>query len=181
MERTLQRETLFKGLIFDVERIDIEVEGGGTSQRDVVRHRGAVGVVARYRNGNFLLVRQYRKAVEQNLLEIVAGTLDPGEAPAVCAARELREETGHRALVLERLGCVLPSPGYTDERIELFHAWVDDTPDAQQLDEDERVLVECIARDELFRSMADGDLCDGKSLAAFGLFLLKEGTLACAP
>lgn len=75
------------------------------------------------REGDVLLVRQTREAVRQTLLEIPAGILDvDGEDAATCAARELLEETGHRAENVRRLGAIHTSPGFTDERIELFMA-----------------------------------------------------------
>lgn len=108
--------------VFHGRLIDVEVESWDAGEREVVRHPGACGVVALTHRGDVLLVRQLREAVRRELLEIPAGILEPGEDPRRCAARELAEETGYRATAVEPLGAVLSSPGFTDERIELFLA-----------------------------------------------------------
>jgi ADP-ribose pyrophosphatase len=172
-EATLSSETVFKGRIFDVERIHISLADGTRSVRDVIRHSGAVGVLAEQPDGRFVFVRQYRKAQERVLLEIVAGTLKRGEDPRLCAGRELEEETGWRAGELISLGPVLPSPGYVDERIELFYARLAGEAGAQALDPDERVEPVALTRAEVEAAIDAGTLCDAKSIAAWHLYLRK--------
>lgn len=176
-EQTIYTKTLFSGLIFSVDRIDVRLPDGKLSRRDVIRHKGAAAVLAQLPDGTFLLIRQFRKAVDTPLLEIVAGTLDPGEAPEQCARREVEEETGHRVTALTPLGPIVPAPGYTDETIHLFHAWVDPEPSDQSLDHDERIQVVPLTRGELEAALDDGRLYDGKSLAAWALYLRKEAQL----
>ena len=109
--------------LFDGRLVRVVVETWGSREREVVRHPGAAGIVALTSDGEVVLVRQRREAVRQDLLEIPAGILDvPGEAPADCARRELVEETGYRAASVSHLASILTSPGFTDERIELFLA-----------------------------------------------------------
>src|SRR4051794_24739303 len=96
--------------------------GGTTSQRDVVVHPGAVGVVA-IRDDQVLLVNQYRHPIARRLDELPAGLLDvPGEPGLVCAQRELKEEAGYAADTWHVLADVLTSPGMTDESIRIFLA-----------------------------------------------------------
>ena len=109
--------------MFEGRLLRLEVQRWGDHDREVVRHPGAAGILALTGNGEVLLVRQFREAVGESTLEIPAGILDvEGEASAGAAARELREETGYRATAVERLGFVYTSPGFTDERIDLFIA-----------------------------------------------------------
>src|SRR5262249_60093886 len=93
-------------------------------RREIVHHPGACAVVALTTAGEVVLVRQFRPAVGRALLEIPAGVMDvAGEDAATCAVRELLEETGYRPVrPLEPLGPILTTPGFTDERIELFLA-----------------------------------------------------------
>jgi ADP-ribose pyrophosphatase len=116
--KPLEVREAFHGSFFRVE-----VESWPAGQREVVRHPGACAVVAFVEGDDVLLVRQPREAVREMLLEVPAGVLDvPGEDAAVCAVRELMEETGHRVARIESLGAIYTSPGFTDERIDLFLA-----------------------------------------------------------
>ncbi len=107
----------------------IRVEVWSEPYREIVRHPGACAVVAITPEGEVVLVRQHRDPVGGTLLEVPAGIPDrAAEDPADCAARELFEETGYRAASIERLGWVYTSPGFTDERIELFAARIGAEP-----------------------------------------------------
>jgi len=97
--------------------------------REIVRHPGSCAAVALV-GDDVLLVRQFRDAVGESLLEIPAGTRDvEGEEASVCAAREVLEETGHRAVAVEPLGWVYASPGFLDERVDLFLVEAEPTDD----------------------------------------------------
>lgn len=95
------------------DRVEI---GGRETTREVVLHPGACAILPVTEKKEILFVRQYRYAAEETLLEIPAGKIDPGEAPDVCAARELTEETGFRAERLRKLGAVFTTPGFCNER-----------------------------------------------------------------
>lgn len=118
--RIVGRQTRARGSIIDFERIDIEGEDGEVHERDVIRHPGGVAIVVVH-DGDLVLVRQYRVAVDSHILEIPAGKLDGSEAPIAAAQRELGEELGMSGR-LESLGTMSVSPGYTDEIIHLFEA-----------------------------------------------------------
>jgi len=166
-EVTLTQARLLDGIVFHVDRHEVRLADGTESKRDLVRHAGGVGILARTPEGRFLFVRQYRKAVESEVLEIVAGMREEGESPDETARRELEEETGHRARSLTSLGKFYASPGYTDEAVHLFFAETDETPSGTRLDADERLMVEHYSRPEIEAMIDANDLLDGKTLIAW--------------
>lgn len=168
-EKRLDGEVLFEGRILRLERDRVELPNGQESWREVVRHPGAVAIVA-LKGEELLLVRQFRYAPGCELLEIPAGKLDPGEDPRACAERELREETGYRGS-LERLGTFYMTPGYTDEVIHFF--WTSDLVyDPLSQDEDEFLEVERIPWSRALTMAAQGEFNDGKT--ALGILLVQE-------
>ncbi len=112
-----------RGFHVRVETELAELPNGRRVSLEVVRHPGAAAVVPFLGADEVLLIRQYRHAAGGTLLEIPAGKLDAGEAPEVCAARELEEEAGRRAGRLAKLGVIFTTPGFTDEVIHLFAAF----------------------------------------------------------
>lgn len=120
--RLLGSRRVGSGVFLALHRIHLLAPDGRSSLRDVVRHPGSVAVLP-VQDGLVHLIRQYRVAIGQTLLEIPAGKLDrSGEDPESAAGRELEEELGMRAARFTSLGCLFPSPGYTDEIIHLFSA-----------------------------------------------------------
>jgi ADP-ribose pyrophosphatase len=122
MERTLESRLLHEGRYFSFLRDEVELPNGRRTHRDFVRHPGAVAVVPFLPDGRVVLVRQYRYAAGKELLEIPAGTLEPGELPLDCARRELVEETGYEARELEPLLSCCMAPGYSSEVIHFYKA-----------------------------------------------------------
>jgi len=151
-----ERRTVFDGKLISVE----VVEG---RYREIVHHPGACAAVPLI-GDDVLLVRQFRDAVGETLLEIPAGVRDvDGESVADCAAREVLEETGHRVVSIEPLGSVFTSPGFADEAIDLFLAHVEPNPDRPAEDEIELVrmpLADAVA------AVRDGRIKDAKSAVA---------------
>jgi len=127
-------------------------------------------VLAQLPDERFVLVRQYRKAVELELLEAVAGTLDPGEDPDTCVHRELEEETGYRAASMEKLGVIYPAPGYSEEILHVYFAKLAPERGAMRPDDDERLEVELLTAEALEAMMDAGDMRDAKTLAAWALY-----------
>lgn len=121
-ETILSTEPVFEGRLLKVYVNTVELPDGRSAIREVIRHQGAVAVVAFDDDNNVLLVRQYRAGIDREIVEIPAGLLEAGEDPAACAERELREETGYRPGVLESLGGYHVAPGYTNEYIHLYLA-----------------------------------------------------------
>ena len=156
-------EDVFRGRLF---RVAVE-EWPGAGRREIVHHPGACAVVALTAAGEVVLVRQFRPAVQRALLEIPAGVLDvAGEDAVTCAARELLEETGyHTSRPLEPLGSILTTPGFTDERIDLFLArYVQ--PGTPSTGEDEEIDVVLMSIDEARQAIEDGLIVDAKTVAA---------------
>ena len=156
---------VFEGPVFRVE-----VERWGDRRRDVVRHPGAcAGVVIV--EGGILLVRQLREAVRRYLLEIPAGMYDvEGESAEDAMRREIAEETGYRAATLEPLGHVLPSPGFSDERIDLFLCTAE--PGGEPTEVGIEVLTVPFGR--AVQMVEDGTIEDAKSIAALLLAARRE-------
>ena len=169
-ERTVKTESAFTGRLLSVEVLQVELETGQNSQREIVRHPGASVVLAQRTDGPFVFVRQFRKPIEACLLEVVAGTLTPGEAPAECAHRELLEETGHEPLDMIHLGVVFPAPGYTDECLNTYFARVGLEQGPRDLDDDERIEIEYLDEGVVDSLIAQGKIKDAKTLSAWMLY-----------
>jgi len=172
-ERTLSSETVFAGRLVRLETQQVELADGKPAYREIIRHPGAVCVLLRAPDGRIVLVRQFRKAVERVMTEVVAGIRDAGEPADACARREVREETGYAVSRLVRMGTVFPTPGYVDERIEVFYAEAAGDPAQRDLDEDERVEVAPMTEGAFAAAIRAGDITDGKTLAAWAMY--REG------
>lgn len=169
------RETIFRGLVVEVEQIEVEIGSKGHHTFQVIRHPGGAGVLPVHDDGTVSLIRQLRPAVDQVLFEIPAGRLSPGELPIECARRELREETGLRTKRMRSLGLILSSPGVFDEVIHLFAATeLSDGQSEQEADEDIEVVRFEYA--EVLEMAADGRISDGKTLAALFRWHLLQGS-----
>lgn len=171
-EKTIGSKTVFQGRLLKLDVVTIEIDGA-RSTREIVHHQGATAVLAQLPDDRFVLVEQYRKPVEREMLEIVAGVLHAGERPDVCARRELKEETGYSAKTLTKLVVMRPSPGYTTEALHLFYARLGAKQGGRNLDEDERVKVRYLTASQIERLMKRGRIADGKTLAAWLLYKLK--------
>lgn len=172
-EKTLSVRNGFTGRALTVDILDIELPDGRKSVREVVRHRGAVGILARKPNGKFVFVKQYRKCIERAYLEIAAGCIEVGEAPDVAAHRELREESGYLVKRLLPLGSIYACPGYSEEELHLFYADVEEMPGATEFDSDENVVTLEYSQEVVEEAMKDGTLTDAKTLAAWLLWKLR--------
>jgi ADP-ribose pyrophosphatase len=171
-QATLSRRTVFKGRVLQVDAIEIGLPGGRRGLREVVCHGGAAAVLGVRPDGRFVLVRQYRKAVEEELIEVIAGGIEPGERPETCAVREVGEETGYRVKRLESLGDIAACPGYSSERLHIFLAELSERPDAPRPDEDEGVSPVVLSRAEVEEGIAAGRIRDSKTLATWLLWKL---------
>lgn len=165
--------TVYDGRVVRLDILEVELADGRRSVREIVRHAPAVAVLPRLPNGDVLLVRQYRKAVDAVVTELCAGLCEPGEEPEAAARRELLEETGYTATRLRYLGRVLASPGYTDEWIDLFLADCADTSGAVNPDADEHVELVRLRFEDFRQALRDNTIRDGKTLAAWALAQLR--------
>lgn len=169
MEKTLESKTVYKGRIINLRLDSVVLENGNTALREVVEHPGAVGIVALKENGDIVMVKQYRKAADQVLLELPAGKLEPGEDPADCAARELTEETGYIAGDLRYLVSFYTSPGFSNEVMHMFLA-TGLREGENDPDDDEMVETVEISPDRAMDMILEGEIKDGKTIA--GILLL---------
>ncbi|MBI3945895.1 MAG: NUDIX hydrolase [Armatimonadetes bacterium] len=170
-ERCLESQTLFEGKLLKVRADRVALPGGRESVREVVAHPGAVAMVPITDDGQVVLIEQWRYAAGGPLLEIPAGTLEPNEEPAACAARELAEEIGCRAGHLEPLGAFFVAPGYSSERIHLFLA-THLRPAEGDPEEDENIEQILKPLDEAVAMVRDGQIEDAKTI--IGLLLAAE-------
>ncbi len=163
-------EILMKGRAFTIRRDHLKTPDGRETKFEIIEHGGSVVIIPVDDNGNVLLVRQYRHATEGDLLELPAGTLDDDEDPEVCAAREIREETGMAAGKLTKLGDFYLAPGYSTEFMVVFLA-TELSHNPLEADADEFLSVESIPLAEVIQMAERGKIPDAKSLAA--LFMAK--------
>lgn len=172
-ETVTHKEHIYDGRIVRLELLDVTLPNGETAKRELVRHPGAVAIVPLI-GEDVLLVRQFRIAADRMMLEIPAGTLNAGEAPLICAERELQEETGYKPGVLESLGGIFTAPGYTTEFIHLYLAR-DLSESRLAMDEDEFIEVVRVPLREALAMLNTGEINDGKSAAALLLTARRLG------
>ena len=156
---------VYAGRVLDLDVDEVEEPGGVRAVREVVRHRGSVAALPVHDDGRVVLIRQYRYAVGQDVWEIPAGRLDPGETPAEGARRELEEEVGLRASRLEPMSVFYTTPGFCDEVIHLFRATGLEAVPARP-EEDERIEPVLLSLDEARAMVARGEVREGKTLVA---------------
>lgn len=161
------------GRIFSVERREIPRDGKPALVREVVIHPGAVTVLPILENGSIVMIHNFRHAVERELLELPAGTLEVGENPAACAVRELEEETGYVAKEVQPFCEFFTTPGIANERMQVFWA-TGLTPHEQRLDEGEQIRVEVLPAEQVRQMVTDGRIQDGKTLAILGQYFLRN-------
>ncbi len=169
-EKQLSSETVFEGRVIRVTLDRVELENGRTSTREVVHHHGGAAVAALNEKDEIFLVRQYRYALQRELIELPAGKLEKGEDPFCAAKRELGEETGFTAADFTDLGAIIPTCGYDSEVIYLYAA-KNLTPVGQHLDPDEFLSVFTMPLSEAVEKVLSGEISDGKTVA--GILKLK--------
>lgn len=165
-ESLQQAPTVFDGVRFHVRRVALpsHTPGAPPIRREVCVTADAVVVLPMLDPGTVVLIRNERFAVGQTLWELPAGTVEPGEAPAACAGRELIEETGYRAGRLSHLVDFYPTPGFCTERMHAFLAR-DLGQAAQKLDENERITVEIVPLERAMAMVRDNTIHDAKTIA----------------
>nr|PZN51719.1 MAG: ADP-ribose pyrophosphatase [Chloroflexota bacterium] len=173
-EKIVRSEEIYHGRVVNLVVHEVELPDGKHSKRELVRHPGAVAVVALDDQQQVLLVRQYRIAADQILHEIPAGTLDPDEGPEACAVRELQEETGYKPGRIEHIGGLYVAPGYTTEFIHLYLA-TDLQESRLDMDDDEFLEVKRVPLAEALNMIERNEIIDGKSIAALLLVARRMG------
>ncbi len=172
MEKCLSTEKIYDGKVVKLRVDKVSLDDGRTAEREVITHCGGAGVLV-VKNGKVLLERQFRYAVNEEIIEIPAGKRDEGESFYDTAKRELEEETGLIPLNLQKIGEIYPSPAYTSEVIGVFfadefkngHVHFDDTED-----------LSCFWTDisSAFEMVKRGEITDAKTVVALGWYALNK-------
>ena len=149
----------YQGHLFSFVSEDVTLPNGSRTEMAMVRHPGSTAVVPLLDDSTVIMERQYRHAVGEYLLEIPAGTMEPGELPLACAKRELEEETGFRPDLMIELGTVHILPAYSDEIIYVYIAR-GLIPARQRLDKDEVLEVVQYPFEQTLQMIADGRITD---------------------
>lgn len=173
-EELIESRTLYRGRIVTLRIDTVRLPNGHIARREIVEHHGAVAIVPLIDSETVLLIRQYRQAVGEVLLEIPAGTLEPGESPDACAQRELEEETGYQAQQMRRLFSQYLAPGYSQE---VLHVYLAESlqPTRQRLDEDELNELVPTPLNQVTEMILQGVIKDSKTIAGLLMTLRLWG------
>lgn len=171
VERTISTKLLRKGKNFSFKTDRVLLSNGNETVRDIVVHPGAVAILPVIDDG-LILVRQYRYATGVELLELPAGTLEEGESPQVCAARELTEETGYAASSWRKLLSCYMAPGYSSEKIH-FYVAEGLTRVGADPEEDEILDVERYSFNEVIGMIEGNVLEDSKTITGILAYLTR--------
>lgn len=164
----LKQKLFYLGRKFNFEVNRLKLPNKSIGDYECIRHPGGSMAVPVTADGQFVLVRQYRFAMQGRLLEFPAGTVEEGEKPLVTIQREVQEETGYKAATWKTLGQFPNAPGYSDEIIYAYLATdLEKLSEPLQLDEDEDIEVVLMSADALEKAILDGTSIDAKSIAAF--------------
>src|SRR5262245_53087109 len=172
--RVIARRVLWQGSVGSFGLDTVVLPGGQRTELALLQHPGAAAVVPFLDRERIVLLRQFRHAAGGTIWEVPAGKLDAGEDPAACAARELAEETGYRAGRIERVGAVLTTPGFSDERIHLFCAYELSAGDTAH-EHHEVIRTEVVPLARALAMIDAGEISDGKTIAALFLAARRHG------
>ncbi len=170
-EKTLKSDNIYDGKILKLDVETVLLPNNNTTKREIVRHPGAVAILPINYDNEIYFVKQYRKALDMELLEVPAGKLEKNEIPYECALRELQEEIGFAAKNLTLLGSFYSSPGFSNEIIYIYKA-EDLTPSKLTADEDEFINVVKLSAEESVKMLSKGLIKDAKTAVALSLGLL---------
>lgn len=172
IESTLKEEIIYDGRILRLRVDTIELPNGKTSIRECVDHKNGAAVLA-IRDNEVYFVKQFRYAMGEEIVEIPAGLLEVGEDPKETAIRELQEEIGLKPLNIEFLGCIYPSPGFTDEKTFIFYA-TDFEEHSLIPDDDEFLTIIKMPLNEVKEKFLQGYFKDAKTVSALGYYFSKN-------
>jgi ADP-ribose pyrophosphatase len=170
-EETLSSRKVFEGRALKLRVDTVKLPSGKQTTREIVEHENCVAIVALDDADNILLVKQFRKPVEKDLLEIPAGGIDPGETPEEAVRREMREETGFLPRKVAKLGGFYSSPGFCTEYLHLYLAG-DLVTSPLQAEDSESISLVRVPLSQIPGLIASGAICDAKSIA--GLLAFRE-------
>ena len=169
-EKTLSSQIIYDGRAVKLRVDTVQTASGRQTTREIVEHADCVAIVAVDADDNILLVKQFRKPVEKELLEIPAGGIDAGEDAEAAVIREMQEETGFMPQRVEHLGGFYSTPGYCTEYLYLYLA-TDLTPSQLYAEDTEDIKVVRVPIKQIPELITSGRICDAKSIAGLLAFL----------
>ena len=173
MEKQIKREEIYKGRVINVVSDDVSLDDGSIAKREVVLHRGGACIALQDDDGKYFMVKQYRYPHEKEMLEFCAGKLEEGENPDDAILRESKEELGYSAKDIKKFGYIIPTCGYSSEKIYLYYGKKDKEV-GQHLDKDERINVYKYSFKEIKEMIKNGTIDDAKTIALI-LHIEMEG------
>lgn len=172
-EKTITSQQIYKGKVVDLYKDEVLCPNGEISVREIVSHRGGVAILLKI-DEKFIIEKQYRYGVDQEIIEIPAGKLEENEIPLEAAKRELLEETGYRPLEMIYLGEIYPTVGYSTETIRIYYC-ASFVKEERHLDSDEVIDLETLSLEEIEDLIAKNVIKDAKTIAAISLYKLRLG------
>lgn len=169
-EKTLSSRLVYEGRAVKLRVDTVKMPDGRETMREVVEHSDCVAIIALDADDKVLLVEQFRKPVEKELLEIPAGGIGPDEDPVTTVCREMREETGYLPRKVEKLGGFYSTPGYCTEYLYLYLA-TDLTPSPLHAEDTDNISLVRVLTTQIPSLIASGSICDAKSIAGLLTFL----------
>jgi len=170
-EKTVSSKTIYDGQVIKLRVDTIQTQNGKESTREIVERSDCVSIIAIDEDDNVLLVKQFRKAIEKDLLEIPAGGIEPGEDPEETVRREMQEETGYLPTNIVKLHGFYSAPGYCSEYLYLYLA-TDLVPSQLYAEDTDEISLVRVPVNQIPDLLSSGEICDGKSVA--GLLAYQE-------
>lgn len=173
-ERITRTQYRYSGRLLKLRVAQVRLPDGFETTREIVEHPGAVAIIPVLHSGKIVVTRQYRIAASRYMIEIPAGTLEPGEKPLSCAKRELMEETGYTTMRIRKLFSCYLAPGYSTEKIHFYLATGLVRAKAKPA-EDERISVRTMSLAEGLRAIRQGRIQDAKTICALYYLVTRRG------
>ena len=170
--KLVKSDFVFKGKVFDVKVDEIEYDSGNKGIREVAVHPGGAVVVAVKNDGKIILVNQFRYPLQKKIFELPAGKLDYNEDPYNCAVRELEEETGYKAKIVEKLGQIYTTPGFCTEILHIYIAKELIQGDHNREEGEQGMEVFEFSRQEIEEKIIKGEITDSKTIC--GIYLAQK-------
>ncbi len=170
-ERTIHSEQIYKGHVVSLKKDTVLCPNGEQSIREIVTHRGGVAILIKV-DDKFIIEKQYRYALDQEIYELPAGKLEEGEVPIEAAKRECLEETGSKPLEMIHLGDMSPTCGYSSEIIHFYYC-PKSIKAERHLDSDEVIDIMYMSLEEIEALIKEDKIVDSKILAVLSLYRNK--------
>ena len=176
MEKTINKKYVYKGKIFKIREDDVLLPNGNSAIRNIVEHNGGCAIlIVDKKEDSIFFVKQYRYAFEEEMLELPAGKIDPGEDHYNTAYREAQEEVGVKPNKLNYMGVIYPTCGYSTEKIHLYYCDDYELLDKLSLDEDEFLEPIKISLDKACKMIVNGEIVDAKTIVALMKYMIISG------